>query len=358
MDSFGRPLSFALFFASSLSVVAFAAAAQDAVPPRIWVVTNNGVDAIGCGTQASPCRSIAAAVASAGAGDAIHVGPGRYGDLDEDGFLTGFGEERGTCGAAICVDKTVSIVSREGAARTVIDVTNVITPRDGLAISADDVIFGRANRGFTVRGAPNVGVQVSGSRVWIIDNVVTGAGTGIALQSGFPGPFTADCHLIGNQAIDNLLGFFVAGERQQLQFNLAHSNSEKGFSLHGRGQRLYDNQSIGNGVGVGISGGSDLRIVRSAFIGNRQSGLSVVDQATGFVVEQSNFFGNGTRFDSVNTTRNVGLFSQDSRVLATKNFWGAATGPGPDPADRVIGDVKFVPFATKPFTMRSLDDVR
>lgn len=84
MDSFGRPLSLALFFASSLSVVAFSAPAQVAVPPRIWVVTNIGVDESTCGTNASPCRSISQAIVNASAGDAIHVGPGRYGDLDEN----------------------------------------------------------------------------------------------------------------------------------------------------------------------------------------------------------------------------------------------------------------------------------
>jgi len=292
------------------------------------------------------------AIVNASAGDWIQVGPGRYGDLDENGFLTGVGEESGACGAAICVNKTLNIVSREGAVRTVIDLTNVQSPRNALIIRADDVVFGRSNRGFTVRGAPNVGVEVEGSRISIVDNIAIGnEAAGFALQAGVPN----DCHLFGNQAIDNGSGFFVVGDGHLLEFNVALSNRGAGFVLAGHGQRFYDNQSIGNGGGIDVNGGGDVRIVHNAFIGNLQQGLKVLNQTFGLAVVQNNFFGNGTRFDAAN----LGLLADPGpRVNATNNFWGAATGPGPDPADQVTGDVRFVPFATKPFTMRSLNDVR
>jgi hypothetical protein len=51
-------------------------------------VANNGVDSATCGTLAAPCRSITRAIAHAVAGDTIVVGPGRYGDIDEDGHST------------------------------------------------------------------------------------------------------------------------------------------------------------------------------------------------------------------------------------------------------------------------------
>src|SRR5262245_25730938 len=48
-------------------------------------VENNGVDSSDCGSKQSPCRSISQAVANATENDTIRVGPGRYGDLDQDG---------------------------------------------------------------------------------------------------------------------------------------------------------------------------------------------------------------------------------------------------------------------------------
>jgi len=39
-------------------------------------------------------------------------------------------------------------------------------------------------------------------------------------------------------------------------------------------------------------------------------------------------------------------------VIATNNYWGAASGPGPDPADNVCaGTVAVTPFATTPFNV-------
>src|SRR6516162_9238145 len=48
-------------------------------------VANNGLDGPSCGTKASPCRSITQGIANAAAGDTIIVGPGLYGDLNDDG---------------------------------------------------------------------------------------------------------------------------------------------------------------------------------------------------------------------------------------------------------------------------------
>ena len=50
-------------------------------------VANNGVDSASCGTSANPCRSITQAIANAADGDRIVVGPGTYGDLNNDGVL-------------------------------------------------------------------------------------------------------------------------------------------------------------------------------------------------------------------------------------------------------------------------------
>jgi hypothetical protein len=42
-------------------------------------------------------------------------------------------------------------------------------------------------------------------------------------------------------------------------------------------------------------------------------------------------------------------------LVARNNYWGAATGPGPAPADHVCASPADVtPFATKPFAVKPL----
>jgi len=55
-----------------------------------------GTDSGGCGTKIDPCRSISQAINNGAAGDSISVGPGLYGDLDNDGVLSGTGGEEPT----------------------------------------------------------------------------------------------------------------------------------------------------------------------------------------------------------------------------------------------------------------------
>src|SRR6516162_4268083 len=48
-------------------------------------VANNGLDGPACGPKTTPCRSITHGISNAAAGDTIIVGPGLYGDLNDDG---------------------------------------------------------------------------------------------------------------------------------------------------------------------------------------------------------------------------------------------------------------------------------
>ena len=70
-------------------------------------------------------------------------------------------------------------------------------------------------------------------------------------------------------------------------------------------------------------------------------------------VTANNFFGNGMAafFGELN----CGLLNIEADpVQAQGNYWGAATGPGDDPADRaceVFGVVEVTTFATKPFAV-------
>src|SRR5688572_9397647 len=107
-------------------VVALAtiAIATPAVAARTLYVANNGTDDGLCGAKEAPCRSISRAIANASPGDKLVVGPGRYGDLDGDTNFSDPGDETGpsqACSCLVLVDKPLTILSRDGAAATVID---------------------------------------------------------------------------------------------------------------------------------------------------------------------------------------------------------------------------------------------
>ena len=60
-----------------------------------------------------------------------------------------------------------------------------------------------------------------------------------------------------------------------------------------------------------------------------------------------------------NQAENCGVLNESGAVqIAKGNFWGAATGPGRDPADKagpnsgcdIAGETVVVPFATRLFT--------
>src|SRR5215831_12453452 len=80
-------------------------------------VANDGTDSGTCGAATSPCRSITQAITNAPAGSTIVVGPGRYGDLNNNGTFGETGEEPidGGCGCMVDVSKKLTILSRDGA---------------------------------------------------------------------------------------------------------------------------------------------------------------------------------------------------------------------------------------------------
>jgi hypothetical protein len=93
----------------------------------------------------------------------------------------------------------------------------------------------------------------------------------------------------------------------------------------------------------------------AAVIGNL-SGIFVQDPTSSdpsdTTITHSNIYGNGTGTEVNEPPNNCGLRTFPA-ITATNNFWGAATGPGPDPADAIcspLGEpVTFTPFATEEF---------
>src|SRR5258706_5326104 len=108
----------------SLATLLFSSSLLPQAQAATKFVANNGIDSSVCGTTAATaCRSISQAIANAADGDVIVVGPGRYGDLNDDGVFGDPGEEffPGPCGCMIQVNKSVTIISRDGAASTILD---------------------------------------------------------------------------------------------------------------------------------------------------------------------------------------------------------------------------------------------
>jgi hypothetical protein len=67
------------------------------------------------------------------------------------------------------------------------------------------------------------------------------------------------------------------------------------------------------------------------------------------VIQRNNFVGSRDDCALTNLSNTRGL-------VVTNNYWRAATGPGPDPADNFcdfLGTSTVVPFAPKPFSAKA-----
>jgi hypothetical protein len=368
----------------------------------LWVA-NNGFDSGSCGAQAAPCRSISQAITNAPVGAFIRVGPGRYGDLNRNGAYDAGDEGPRTAGrqGLIQIEKAVRISSTHGAELTTIDFgPNAASPRAVVAIRTSGVYFGDVGRGFTLVGDDTAGIRMEGPpakrNVTIVGNIVSGFhGAAIYVYTG------GDTITIA----DNVIARSSLG----LSVNLYHPSGPTGplviarntirendgaFSLIATNVRFISNVIDGNHVqGGGVWAGSGIVMEHNFFIGNGgQAALWVSQRASDsapplidrFVLntvvgnagvgvqlfgrpiarfEQNNIYGNGVG-SSVGAPGlpNCGLWATGGfpggDMVAANNFWGAATGPGPDPADGagpgsgcdVEGAQTVVtPFATTPF---------
>jgi hypothetical protein len=377
-------------------------------------VANNGVDSPTCGARKDPCRSISQAITNAANGDTIRVGPGQYGDLNGDGVFSEPGEELQRAlvpGIAVWVNKPLRILSTSGASATVIRgmATDVQGPPTRVVlIQASDVVFGLPGHGFTLTGPSEEGLSVGDilSNVRVAGNVALNIASECTIVRGgttaegcvvrdkrgftlalFGGPF----FIHDNIAIGNVIGFQVFGVRGAFfRRNLAVSNSLTGISLGGiigivGGLVATDNEASSNGGDGFFVGGGVAQVRGNTAVSNLASGFnievstevegvpltshvvrnnSIGNGGPGFAItrpdvsvptieiqlNRNNIYGN----DSRHAARNCGVLNSSGlKIDATNNFWGAATGPGADPADNggsscdQNGSVTVVaPFAT------------
>ena len=112
--------------------------------------------------------------------------------------------------------------------------------------------------------------------------------------------------------------------------------------------RLVENTITATGsTALFILSGSGHEIRRNAVIGN--AGVGILAQVNGVTIAGNNIFGNGSN------GANCGLVNLSGGTLVAQgNFWGAASGPGADPADDVCnlsGTTVVDPVAAKPFNI-------
>jgi hypothetical protein len=328
-------------------------------------VAANGVDAAGCGVAAQPCRSISWAIWSATAGDVILVGPGRYGDLDGDGVIGEPGEEIGVgdcpplefCPivALIRVNKAVTIISSRGAASTVIDGRSVGSLARSIVINGGE--FGRPGKGFTVTNTKYWGgdaLVVDGANVKVRGNQVVSTAVqpftsvqpparyGISVLGA--GPVSVE----GNQVIGQWqAGIYADGPGKTIRRNQVSVTATYGIYGLGNSPLILGNIVTGANAGILLQNGASA-------IGN-----SVTGGHYGIVVNYSegSVFTGAIQQNNIVDNRSCGLSNELGvpGLNATNNYWGAASGPGPDPADQVCngggGSTIVTPFLTKPFSV-------
>ena len=349
--------SLARVFLAPLALIMLAASAHGAT----LNVANNGLDSSICGATASPCRSISQAIINAAAGDEIVVGPGRYGDLNGDSIIGSGGDEKGAsgCSCLIAVNKAVVIRSTHGAAATSIDARSVLVLQTVL-ITADGVEFGRPGQGFTVTYTldntdPNpTGFTINSNDVSVRGNQVIGnfQGRGIGINTA--------CSSGAGRIEDNqVMGWSIG--IQPLCGTKTVSRNAVSFNQYGilafTNSPVTDNVALGNSTsGIHMTGGSasgNIAAGNSDGFSSSFVGLVAGNAAIGNLTGIDAFNDSGPATGNNIIGNQCGLKKQGPASFnGTNNYWGAASGPGADPADNVcLGTVGVTPFATAPFNI-------
>lgn len=296
-------------------------------------VAASGTDSATCGTASEPCRSISRGIDHADAGDTVLVGPGHYGSINRDADFTDPGDEAAElsfpgCICVVHVDKPVKVLSRDGASSTTIhgESTNGVSV---VRISAFGATFGAKGKGFTVLQNPGLSsssgivAESNAGDAVISGNVVSGFGVSGIRSSG------DDAVIAHNRLSSNIVGILV-DDTATLLGNSVHGGSV-GVFLEGSGSTITRNVVYGAAsVGIGLDNADLTTITKNAVVANRV-GIGVGDQgAPGTTTIKGNTIAGNVSSGLVACTAPC-----TAVIDARDNFWGAATGPGPDPADGI-----------------------
>jgi parallel beta-helix repeat protein len=338
-----RRLSLRTTMCASMLLLSIAVSAHSDDSNNVLYAANDGVDSATCGPRSNPCRSLNETIAHATDGALIIVGPGRYGDLNRDNDLTGEEQPDPACGCVFNVNKRLTIVSRDGAARTILDMGTI--NRDlNVLITASGTVFGVELRGFTVMAVTTAFLATNrvGIRVESSDRTLV-AGNTVEMQEHSNGIWIVGGtgnRIRGNVAAHNSNGIVVNTGGNRISGNSVYDNSLRGLSIDGQDNLVQFNVAVANEHGMRLAGHDHL-VLRNSFIGNRVDGISVegsplVGSPHDLRLTRNNFFGNGTVGTVVEGLLNCGINLAGQLALdARNNYWGSPQGPGPDPADAV-----------------------
>ncbi len=152
-----------------------------------------------------------------------------------------------------------------------------------------------------------------------------------------------------NQVVGWVLGLQMRGTNKIVRRNV-FAHNEHGIVTSGSGV-ISGNIVVGNTrAGIVLDGGA--AVVSGNAVLSHKDGITntwTANPSGGLFVgtiEKNNIIGNDR-----------GMFNNGIVGLAAAgNYWGAATGPGADPADDVVngsgGTTIVTPFATKPFKVK------
>jgi nitrous oxidase accessory protein NosD len=236
----------------------------------------------------------------------------------------------------INLNKALTILSRDGATATVLDAGG--NTLDAVAISANGVTLGGAKKGFTITDADGNGVTISNglAHVAVIGNrTIANTGDGVLISDG-----TASNLVSGNISLGNNIGFEVHGANHSVVGNAAPASTRDGFRVEGNSSLLTGNIASDNGFyGVNVISNSSAAIVQNSVLSNTRFGILINSNSTA-TIKQNNIFGNNEKAVAAfgtNGVTNCGVANASAGTLTLSgNYFGAATGPGVDPADKIV----------------------
>lgn len=347
-------------------------------------VATTGTDAGDCSAPGSPCLTLQYAINQASANDAILVAAGTY-----------------TVAGLVTVNKTLTIRGAQAGvdARTRAATESILSNSQGMSVSASNVVID----GFTIQDSTNT--VFTGYGVWlnpgidgtqILNNIfqnniiglnIANAGTTQALvqhnlfkTNNQPGPAFGtgiyfDQYTSG--VVSNVL----------IDANAFNGNANAGIGLNGDPTSFSSNFEISNnafdsnGRGIyasaitGISiHGNTIANATSPTDGGTSTAIGAFGGITGMSILNNtlqdgntygirvlNFIGPGfantgieAHYNNITGYASAGLINQDTtRVNATCNWWGSATGPT-TPAnpggtgDFLVGEASFNPWLIAP----------
>jgi len=235
----------------------------------------------------------------------------------------------------ININKTLTVVSRDGAASTVIRFSDAgATLSLAVEIEANAVTFGTKNKGFTVLGNGTspcaeaiADVGVTGTTVE--GNIARNCGFGILdFESGIT-------TIKNNRVSDNTLGILMVGGTGMATTNVASFNGT-GMEMISGTYTITKNAVAGSrdpmGFGMFVESGDT--VTKNSITGGAGSGIGADSAPTSLT--KNSIFGNGL---ATGANHNCGINNTSGgTITATGNYWGTASGPGSDPADKTCGD--------------------